>query len=95
MALTPAEPLNGDRAYASRVFFDTVRPEGPALKMIYWYALRDGRDYWAFVQHAQAVNLALLEGMTQAGLSFSLPSVPPPPALPANPASQPTPAPNP
>jgi MscS family membrane protein len=85
-----------------RVYFDTVRPEGPVVKMIYWYPLRNGGDYWAFVQHAQAVNLALLDSLTQAGITFSLPPVPPPPGLPnhtappvPDPVPQPTPAPKP
>jgi hypothetical protein len=50
--------------------------------MIYWYPMTQGRDYWSFVQHAQAVNLALLDAMSQAGISFTLPPVPPPPGLP-------------
>ena len=65
-----------------RVYFATIRPEGPVLQVMYWYMLGQSRDYWAYVDHGQKVNLLLLAAMQEAALPFTCTAPAPPIGVP-------------
>jgi MscS family membrane protein len=52
-----------------RIAFDEYAPGGhPNVRISYWYA---GGDQWAYMEHAQRVNLRILRGLADAGIKMA------------------------
>jgi MscS family membrane protein len=63
-----------DPATPPRVAFDGYNADSLNLKVFYWYQLRDGRNYWNYLEHAQAFNLRLLGAFAAEGIAFAFPT---------------------
>ena len=54
-----------------RVAFETVATDALKIKVFYWHA---PPDYWAYLAHAERVNLELLRRFAEAGIEFAFPA---------------------
>ena len=54
-----------------RVAFETVATDALKIKVFYWHA---PPDYWAYLAHAERVNLELLRRFAAAGIEFAFPA---------------------
>jgi len=59
-----------------RVYFSDVTPESLTLSVTYWYV---PPDYWAYMEHAEKVNLRVLGALAEAGIALAQPALAPPP----------------
>ena len=57
-----------------RVFFNELNADSLNIKAFYWFTLRGGRDYWAFLAHSQEVNLRLFRAFADAEIEFAFPT---------------------
>jgi MscS family membrane protein len=57
--------------YPPRVHLSEIQEGKPTLAVVYWYA---PPDYWAYMAHAEQLNLRLYQALAQAEVSFSLPA---------------------
>ncbi|MCC6579098.1 MAG: mechanosensitive ion channel family protein [Phycisphaeraceae bacterium] len=57
-----------------RVAFDNLNADSLNIKAIYWYTLKDGRDYWSYLAHCQQVNLKLFRAFAAEGIEFAFPT---------------------
>ncbi len=57
-----------------RVYFNDYNAASLNLRVIYWYTLADGRDYWGFLAHSEAFNLKLFDAYAKAGIEFAFPT---------------------
>lgn len=67
----PIHPTVGGDAFPPRVFFNEFNPDSLNIRMIYWYA---PPDFWAFMEHAQRLNLRIMEEFEKAGIEFAFPT---------------------
>ena len=67
----PIHPTVGRDEFPPRVFFNEFNPDSLNIRVIYWYA---PPDYWAFMEHAQRLNLRIMEEFEKAGIEFAFPS---------------------
>jgi MscS family membrane protein len=72
----PIHPHVGGEDYPPRVHLSEIQDNKPALAVTYWYA---PPDHWAFMAHAERLNLRMYQALTDAGLALA---TPPPPAAP-------------
>lgn len=54
-----------------RVYFTDLKSDCLNIQCMYWYT---PPDYWAYMQHAQNVNLLLFKRFNEAGIEFSFPT---------------------
>ena len=54
-----------------RVAFETLATDALKIKVFYWHT---PADYWAYLAHAERVNLALLRRFKAAGIEFAFPA---------------------
>jgi MscS family membrane protein len=57
-----------------RVAFDNFNADSLNIKVLYWYQLTDGRDYWGYLDHTERFNLRLFEAFAKAGIEFAFPT---------------------
>jgi MscS family membrane protein len=60
-----------NKAYPPRVYFKTFNASSLDLIAIYWY---HPADYWAYMHHADQVNMDVLSRFNEAGIEFAFPS---------------------
>ena len=53
-----------------RVYFSDVNPDSLVLAVTYWYV---PPDHWAYMEHAEKVNLRILGEFAQAGIALAQP----------------------
>jgi MscS family membrane protein len=53
------------------VAFETLATDALKIKVFYWHT---PADYWAYLAHAERVNLALLRSFKDAGIEFAFPA---------------------
>lgn len=54
-----------------RAYFDDLNADSLNIKVWYWY---QKNDWWAYLDHAQRFNLALMHAYEQAGIEFAFPT---------------------
>jgi MscS family membrane protein len=54
-----------------RIFFDDFTPDGLNLKIIYWF---NSTHYWAYLQHAQQINLRILRLLNSSNIPLAHPT---------------------
>jgi MscS family membrane protein len=64
-------PIVGFEEFPPRVFFDEFRPDGFNIQVVYWYAPPDG---WDYMEHAEHVNLRIMEEFERLGVTIATPA---------------------
>ncbi|MBN2737084.1 MAG: mechanosensitive ion channel family protein [Spirochaetales bacterium] len=54
-----------------RVYFDDMKADSLNIFAIYWY---HPPDYWAYMDHAQSVNMEIYKRFNEAGICFAFPT---------------------
>lgn len=67
----PIHPTVGGDEFPPRVFFNEFNADSLNIRVFYWYA---PPDYWAFMEHAQRLNLRIFEEFEKAGIEFAFPT---------------------
>ena len=57
-----------------RVFFNEYNAASLNIRVMYWYTLRDGRDWWSYNAYCEAFNRRLLRAYAEAGIEFAFPT---------------------
>ncbi len=57
--------------YPPRVYFNSINADSLNIYVGYWY---HPADWWAYMGHADAINLQIMERFEAAGIEFSMPS---------------------
>jgi MscS family membrane protein len=70
----PVHPLIDGAHRPPRMYFSDFAPEGLAISVTYWYA---PPSWWDFQEHAQKVNLRIVEEFFKAGIEWAPPAAPP------------------
>jgi len=65
------DPDTAANADPPRVYFDEFRADSLNIKVHYWYR---PVDWWAYMDHAERFNLALMEAFEKAGIEFAFPT---------------------
>ena len=60
-----------NEAFPPKVYFKTFNASSLDLMAIYWY---HPADYWAYMRHADQVNMDVLARFNEAGIEFAFPS---------------------
>jgi small-conductance mechanosensitive channel len=63
-------PIVGFEELPPRVFFSEFKPDGFTIQVLYWYAPPDN---WAYMEHAERVNLRIMEEFERLGVEFASP----------------------
>jgi MscS family membrane protein len=63
-------PIVGFEELPPRAFFHEFRPDGLTIQVLYWYAPPDN---WAYMDHAERVNLRIMEEFERLGVEFAAP----------------------
>jgi small-conductance mechanosensitive channel len=63
-------PIVGFEELPPRVYFKEFKPDGFSLEVLYWYA---PPDHWAYMEHAERVNLRIMEEFERLGVDFATP----------------------
>jgi small-conductance mechanosensitive channel len=63
-------PIVGFEELPPRVYFKEFKPDGFHLEVLYWYA---PPDHWAYMDHAERVNLRIMEEFDRLGVDFATP----------------------
>jgi MscS family membrane protein len=77
----PVHPLIDGERLPPRIYFSDFAAEGLSISVTYWYA---PPSWWDFQEHAQKVNLRIVEAFFQAGIGWT-PSPGSPPLGPPRP----------
>jgi small-conductance mechanosensitive channel len=64
-------PIVGFEELPPRVFFSDFKPDGFNIQVLYWYA---PPDHWAYMDHAERVNLRIMEEFERLGVDFATPT---------------------
>lgn len=64
-------PVIGFDPHPPRVFFNDFNADSLNIAMVYWFA---PPDWWSYMEHAQKVNLRILEEFERAGIELAFPS---------------------
>jgi small-conductance mechanosensitive channel len=67
----PIHPVIGWEKFPPRVFFQDYTADSLNIQVVYWFA---PADHWAYMEHAQQVNLRIFEEFERLGVSFAFPS---------------------
>ncbi len=67
----PIHPVIDGNELPPRVYFNDYNPESLNIFVIYWYA---PPAYWDYLEHAQKLNLQILEEFEKAGIEFAFPT---------------------
>ena len=80
----PVHPLIDGERWPPRIYFSDFAADGLAISATYWYA---PPSWWDFQEHAQKVNLRIVEEFFKARIELAPPAAPPPgsPAAPIRP----------
>ncbi|MCB1231456.1 MAG: mechanosensitive ion channel family protein [Verrucomicrobiae bacterium] len=62
--------VDGDE-FPPRVFFQEFADSALVIRVLYWFS---SPDYWAYVEHAERVNLRILEKFNEMGIEFAFPT---------------------
>jgi MscS family membrane protein len=54
-----------------RVYFDRINDDSLNIYVAYWY---HPADYWNYMEHANSVNIRIMESFEAEGIAFSMPS---------------------
>ncbi len=57
-----------------RVHFDNFNAASLNIRMMYWYVLADGRDWWTYQAMSQEINLRIFREYEAAGIEFAFPT---------------------
>lgn len=70
-----AEPFNLEER-PPRVYFNDLNADSLNILAIYWFFLDEpnGRDWWAYLDHADRLNRRLLAAFNEAGIDFAFPT---------------------
>jgi len=71
----PVHPLVDGQPSPPRIYFSDFAAEGFSISVTYWYA---PASWWDFQEHAQTVNLRIVETFFAAGIGWATPLGPPP-----------------
>lgn len=71
----PLHPVINGNEYRPRVHFNEFNKDHLNIQITYWYA---PAVYWDYMQHAQELNLRIVEVLTKAGVRFGALPAPPP-----------------
>jgi small-conductance mechanosensitive channel len=63
-------PIVGFEELPPHVHFKEFKPDGFNLEVLYWYA---PPDHWAYMDHAERVNLRIMEEFERLGVDFATP----------------------
>jgi small-conductance mechanosensitive channel len=63
-------PIVGFEELAPRVYFSELRPDSLVIQVHYWYAPPDS---WDYMEHAERVNLRIMEEFERLGVQFATP----------------------
>jgi small-conductance mechanosensitive channel len=63
-------PIVGFEELPPRVFFSEFKSDGFTIQVLYWYAPPDN---WAYMEHAERVNLRIMEEFDRLGVAFAAP----------------------
>jgi MscS family membrane protein len=64
-------PIVGFEEFPPRVYFNEFKPDGFNIQILYWYA---PPDWWEYMEHAERVNLRIMEEFERLGIEFASPS---------------------
>ena len=78
----PVHPTIDGASLPPRIYFSDFAADGLVISATYWYA---PPSWWDFQEHAQKVNLRIVEEFFKAGIPWPLPAVPVRPPQPAPP----------
>jgi MscS family membrane protein len=63
-------PIVGFEELAPRVYFSEFRPDSLVIQVLYWYAPPDS---WDYMEHAERVNLRIMEEFERLGVQLATP----------------------
>lgn len=66
-----AEAFDHDK-FPPRVYFNELASDHLNIRVIYWF--HPASDWWGFMEHAQRVNLRVMEELTRVGVNFAFPT---------------------
>lgn len=66
----PNEAINIDE-YPPRVYFNDLNADSLNLVVFYWY---HPADYWGYLEHANWINLRIMERFNEEGIDFAFPT---------------------
>jgi MscS family membrane protein len=66
----PIHPSVGGQEMPPRAYFSDVTPDSLVLSVIYCYS---PPDYWAYMEHAERLNLRILAELAAAGIALARP----------------------
>ena len=58
--------------FPPRVFFDLFNADSLNIKVIYWFT--PATDWWAYMAHAQTINMKIIRAFNSAGIDFAFPT---------------------
>lgn len=58
--------------FPPRVYFNEMASDHLNIRLIYWF--HPPTDWWGFMEHAQRVNLRVMEELTRLGVNFAFPT---------------------
>ncbi|MBN2477560.1 MAG: mechanosensitive ion channel [Pirellulales bacterium] len=64
-------PVIAGEDYPPRVYFNELNADSLNILVVYWFA---PPDYWDYFEHAQKVNLRIIEEFEKAGIDFAFPT---------------------
>lgn len=67
-----AAPINGNPKQPPRVFFSDMKADSLNIRVWYWF--QPSTDYWAYMDHSDKINMAILDRFNKAGIAFAFPT---------------------
>jgi MscS family membrane protein len=67
------EPFDMEKT-PPRVFFNDYNAASLNIRVMYWYMLTDGRDWWSYNAYSERFNLRLFKAFGDAGIEFAFPT---------------------
>ena len=58
-------------SWSRRAYFNNIDANGLNIFVMYWFA---PPDYWDYMEHAQHVNMRIVQEFEKAGISFAIPA---------------------
>lgn len=68
-----AEPFDMEKT-PPRVFFNEYNATSLNIRVMYWYTLADGRDWWSYNAYCERFNQRLLRAFREADIEFAFPT---------------------
>jgi MscS family membrane protein len=65
-------PIVGFEELSPRVYFHEFRPDALSIQVLYWYAPPES---WDYMEHAERVNLRIMEEFERLGVQFATPTL--------------------